>query len=89
MYVAGDVIHCLVKDLGRQILGVVVVASSVIDIVVDFVNVPFIEKTEGFWVLFSLFDQGWLVYCIIHQDDLTSACRSRTIEHRRAQMVAH
>ena len=62
LYVAGDVVQSLVKDLRRQIFCVVMVAGPIIDIIIDLVNVLFVEETEGLWVGLGQFDQGRLVY---------------------------
>jgi hypothetical protein len=61
LHVAGDVVHSLVKDLGRQILCIMMVPGPIVDIVIDFVNVPFVQETEGLWIGFGQFDQSRLV----------------------------
>jgi hypothetical protein len=63
----------LVKDPRRQILGVVVVACPIVHIVIDLVNVLFVQETESFWTCFGLLYQGRFVYRLVHQDFLVGA----------------
>ena len=59
-----------IKDLGRQILRVVVIAGAIVDVTIDLVNVPLVQETEGFWIGFGFLDQDLLVYTLLRQDDL-------------------
>jgi hypothetical protein len=63
----------LVEDLGCQILSVVVVARALVHIVIDPVNVLFVQETEGFWISLGLFNQVHFVYQLVHQDSLIDA----------------
>ncbi len=71
MHKARDVFHSLKKDLGCQILGVVMVPCTIVNIVVYLVNVLLVQETEGLGIRLGSFDQGYLV-CQIVQNSMTS-----------------
>jgi hypothetical protein len=61
LYEARDIVQGLVKDPGCKILGVVMVSGTIVDIVIDLVDIPFVQETKGIWISFRLFDQGCLI----------------------------
>jgi hypothetical protein len=50
------VVEGLEKYPGSQVLGIVIAACAIVDIVIDFVNVPLVEKAKCLWIGFGLLD---------------------------------
>jgi hypothetical protein len=73
MYITRYMSQGLMKDLGRQILGIVVIPSPIIDIAIDFVDIPLVQETKGVRIGLCLLDQNDFVCQLFHQDSLSGA----------------